>query len=164
MTSSVLVWIVEGTWQAAVDAARAHAPAGADLKLLHVVLDDAAGTAHGSYARLLGRGHPERDPGRRVAELALRASEELLDAAAQRLGLPAVHETRTGRPEREVVRAAAGAGLLVCARDGEVTRPGPHSLGHATRFVVDHAACPVLLVWPRPPEPTLPEPPPPPPA
>jgi hypothetical protein len=27
---------------------------------------------------------------------------------------------------------------------------------------VDHAACPVLLVWPRPPEPTLPEPPPPP--
>jgi arsenical pump membrane protein len=27
-------------------------------------------------------------------------------------------------------------------------RTGPKSLGKATRFVVDHAACPVLLVWP----------------
>ncbi|MGD0344824.1 MAG: universal stress protein, partial [Acidimicrobiales bacterium] len=25
---------------------------------------------------------------------------------------------------------------------------GPHSLGPATRFIVDHAPCPVLLVWP----------------
>jgi hypothetical protein len=34
------------------------------------------------------------------------------------------------------------------ARDGDRSRLGPKSLGRATRFVVDHAACPVLLVWP----------------
>jgi hypothetical protein len=33
------------------------------------------------------------------------------------------------------------------ARDGYRTRLGPKSLGRATRFVADHAVCPVLLVW-----------------
>jgi hypothetical protein len=37
---------------------------------------------------------------------------------------------------------------LVLARDGDRSRLGPRSLGHATRFIVDHAPCPVLLVWP----------------
>jgi nucleotide-binding universal stress UspA family protein len=48
-----------------------------------------------------------------------------------------------------VLAACADAGLLVLARDGDHTRLGPRSLGHATRFVVDHAPCPVLLVWPE---------------
>ena len=54
----------------------------------------------------------------------------------------------------ELVRRAAaeGADLLVLARDGDRSRVGPHSLGPAARFVVDHAPCRVLLVWPdRPP-------------
>jgi nucleotide-binding universal stress UspA family protein len=65
-------------------------------------------------------------------------------------------------PEREVVAESAGADLLILARDGDHTRLGPRSLGHATRFVVDHAPCRVLLVWPdRPPElATIPPPPP----
>ena len=37
--------------------------------------------------------------------------------------------------------------LLVLARDGDHSRLGPHSLGPAARFVVDHAPCRVLLVW-----------------
>jgi hypothetical protein len=41
----------------------------------------------------------------------------------------------------------AHADLLIVARDGERSRLGPKSVGRATRFVVDHAACPVLLVW-----------------
>jgi hypothetical protein len=49
--------------------------------------------------------------------------------------------------EREVLAAAEDADLLVLARDGEHDRLGPRSLGHATRFVVDHAPCAVLLVW-----------------
>lgn len=63
--------------------------------------------------------------------------------------------------EREVVAACTGAGLLVLARDGDHTRLGPRSLGPATRFVVDHAPCRVLLVWPdEPPDlATLPPPP-----
>ncbi|MFD5466969.1 hypothetical protein ACFWIQ_29700 [Kitasatospora sp. NPDC127059] len=32
---------------------------------------------------------------------------------------------------------------------GDPAHPGPHSLGPATRFVVDHAPCAVLLVWPE---------------
>lgn len=53
--------------------------------------------------------------------------------------------------------AAQGASLLVCARDGDPTRLGPHSLGPAARFVVDHAPCPILLVWPvEPPSTVLP--------
>ena len=36
------------------------------------------------------------------------------------------------------------------ARDGDCTRLRPKSLGPASQFVVDHAPCPVLLVWPLP--------------
>ncbi len=56
----------------------------------------------------------------------------------------------TGRAEREVVAAAEGADLLICTRDGDRARLGPRSLGPASRFIVDHAPCPVLLVWPEP--------------
>jgi hypothetical protein len=52
--------------------------------------------------------------------------------------------------------------VLVLARDGDRERLGPRSLGPATRFVIDHAPCRVLLIWPD----TVPElgtiPPPPP--
>ncbi|MBV6702502.1 universal stress protein [Kitasatospora aureofaciens] len=106
--------------------------------------------AHGAFAGLLGRGHRERDPGDRVGRLADDSAQRLLDAAAQRLGRPCTRVERTGRTGHEVVAAAEGAELLVPARDGDRTRLGPHSLGPATRFVVDHAPCPVLLVWPEP--------------
>jgi nucleotide-binding universal stress UspA family protein len=144
---SVIVWVAEGTWPGCVDAARALAPADAALVLVHVTPEEIPGTAHGAYAGLLGRGHPERDPGPRLAELAAASADELLEAAARRLGRSCRRTERHGRVEREVLAAAAGADLLILARDG-ASRPGPKSLGHATRFVVDHAPCQVLLVWP----------------
>ncbi|MFE2631780.1 universal stress protein [Streptomyces sp. NPDC059374] len=146
---AVVVWIVEGTWPACVDAARRHAPEDAEIVLLHVTGDDVADAAHGAFAGLLGRGHPERDPGTRVEHLAAASAETLLGAAADRLGRPCTRTERTGRVEREVVAAADGAELLVLARDGDRSRLGPHSLGPASRFVVDHAPCPLLLVWPE---------------
>jgi hypothetical protein len=76
------------------------------------------------------------------------AQTTLFDAAQARLGRPALREGRRGRIEREVVAACAEADMLVLARDGDHTRLGPRSLGHATRFVLDHAPCRVLLVWP----------------
>lgn len=166
---AVIVWLTEGTWAACVDAVRTFAPTG-DIALLHVTGDDVAGAAHGAYRGLLGRGHPERDPGMRVEELAAQAAAGLLDAAAARLGRPVSRIERHGRVEREVVQAAQDAQLLVLARDGDRSRLGPHSLGPQTRFVVDHAPCPVLLVWPErapdvtslPPPPPSPPPPPPP--
>ena len=134
----VLLWLVEGTWEACVDAVRdlgVH-----DITLLYVA--DADMVAAMSGPGLLGRSGPA------PADLLTEAGHRLLDAAAQRLGRPADRELRSGRPEHAVVAACAGADLLVLARDGDRSRPGPRSLGHATRFVVDHAPCGVLLVWP----------------
>jgi nucleotide-binding universal stress UspA family protein len=145
---TVIIWISEGTWQATVDAAREHAPAAADLVLLHVTSGDVSEAARGAFAGLLGRDRPGRDHGVRVEALAQSAATALLDAAAGRLGRPAARLERRGRVEREVVRAADGADLLICARDGDRAHLGPRSLGPATRFVIDHAPCQVLLVWP----------------
>lgn len=146
----VIAWITEGTWPAGIDATRTHAPDGAAIVLLHVTPADVPGAAHGAFAGLLGRGHPERDPGTRLEHLAAASADQLLTQAEQRLGRPCTRVERTGRVEREVVAAAEGADLLVLARDGDRTHLGPRSLGPASRFIVDHAPCPVLLVWPEP--------------
>jgi nucleotide-binding universal stress UspA family protein len=157
----VLVWITEGTWQASVDAARLLAPAEVSVTLLHVAPEDLPDAAHGAYLGLLGRHHPGQDPGPRLTELADVSASELLDAAARRLGRPCDRMQLRGEAKREVVNAAASAGLLIVARDGDQSRLGPKSLGKDTRFVVDHAPCPVLLVWPdaAPPIASIPPPP-----
>ncbi|MEV7393076.1 universal stress protein [Streptomyces sp. NPDC091215] len=158
----VIVWLDEGTWPACVDAARAHAPAASEVVLLHVSGPGVAGLAHGAFAGLLGRAGSEPDPERRLVELGGASAAELLDAAEARLGRPCTRLERAGRVEREVVAAAEGADLLILARDGDRSRLGPHSLGKAVRFAVDHAPCPVLLVWPEgaPDLTTMPPPPP----
>lgn len=146
---TAIIWITEGTWTACIDTARTWLPAETDIVLLHVTSDDVAEAAHGAFAGLLGRGLPRgRDPGDRVEALAASAAAELLAAAAERLGRPATRVERHGLVEREVVQATEGAELLICARDGDRATLGPHSLAPPTRFVVDHAPCPVLLVWP----------------
>ena len=158
----VIAWLVEGTWPACVDAVRTHAPEDSEVVLLHVSGPDVPGVAHGAFAGLLGRGGPRRDPGTRLEDLGSTSAAELLEAAAERLGRPCTRMERAGRVEREVVAAAGDADLLVLARDGDRARLGPHSLGPAVRFAVDHAPCPVLLVWPEaaPGIATLPPPPP----
>ncbi|MFI6620386.1 universal stress protein [Streptomyces sp. NPDC050528] len=159
----VIAWLVEGTWPACVDAVRTHAPEPDEVVLLHVSGPDVPEVAHGAFAGLLGRGGPRRDPGTRLEDLGSTSAAELLDAAAERLGRPCTRMERAGRVEREVVAAAGDADLLILARDGDRARLGPHSLGPAVRFAVDHAPCPVLLVWPEaaPGIATLPPPPPP---
>ena len=140
-----LVWIVEDTWEAAVDAAGAQLPPDAEITLLHVVRAVRQG--------LLGRAHPPRgEPSELLRAVAEEAAGELLAQAGSRLGRPARLELRRGRSESEVLAAAAEVDLLVLARDGDRARLGPRSLGAAARFVLDHAPCSVLLVWPgRPP-------------
>ena len=144
---SVYIWVTEGTWRASVDAALNLAPAGAEFTLLHVTPAAVTDAAHGAYLGLFGRGG--RDPGTKVAELAAASAADLLAAAADRLGSRCARLEIQGQAERAVVRAAADADLLVMARDGDQSRLGPKSLGRAARFIVDHAACPVLLVWPE---------------
>jgi nucleotide-binding universal stress UspA family protein len=146
---AVVVWLTEETWRATVDAAAAAAPADAAVVLLHVVDVRVEEALHGAYGGLLGRHRRSRDPGDAVDRVAAGAGADLLAAASARLGRPARHDMREGLVEREVVAACEGAALLVCARDGERSRLGPKSLGRYTRFVVDHAPCAVLLVWPE---------------
>jgi len=143
---SVIIWVCEGTWQATVDAALSLAPAPARFTVLHVTSRAPAGTARGAYLGLLGRGG--HDPGARFDEVAAEAAADLVEAAARRLGQPCERLEIQDHSERAVVAASAHADLLIVARDGDRSRLGPKSLGRATRFVVDHAACPVLLVWP----------------
>ncbi|WP_232667040.1 universal stress protein [Pseudonocardia sp. TRM90224] len=146
---TVVAWIIEGTWEATVDAAACAATPdrGETEVLLLAVVDAAVSEAvHGAFGGLFGRrGH---DPGDAVAAQGVEGTHELLVQAEQRLDLPARREVRVGRVEREVVAACEHADLLVCSRDGDRSRLGPHSLGRHLRFVVDHAPCPVLLVWP----------------
>ncbi|WP_338674438.1 universal stress protein [Streptomyces sp. SCSIO 30461] len=146
---TVIAWIMEGTWPACVDAVRAHAPEDADIVLLHVSGPEVPGAARGAYAGLLGRARPDLDPGTEMEHIAAVSAELLLAAAADRLGRPCTREERQGRAEREVVAAAEGAELLVIARDGDRSHLGPPSLSPAGRFIVDHAPCSVLLVWPE---------------
>jgi nucleotide-binding universal stress UspA family protein len=161
-----LVWIVEDTWEATVAAAAAFLPVDAEVTLLHVAPGDVETLAEGSRQGLLGRRrYPPPSPhGRRrhpppsphgppappepLRAISDEAAEALLADARERLGRADRVERRRGRVGHEVVAAAADADLLVLARDGDRSHPGPHSLGPAARFVVDHAPCPVLLVWP----------------
>ena len=153
---TVLVWVTDESWMACVDATLARAPAD-EVTLLHVTDAGAVDAAQGAFTALLGRGG--KGPGAQLEAMTEAAATEVLEAAATRLGRPARQLRRRGRPEREVVQAARGAALLVLARQGE--QAGPRSLGKAARFVVDHASCPVLLVWPGPaPDQPLPPPPP----
>ncbi|GAA2669386.1 universal stress protein [Actinoplanes palleronii] len=149
---NVLVWVREGVWPAAVDAARELAGVDDAVTLVHVVDPAIAAGAQGAYAGLLGRGgwspRGRTDPGAAVTAAETGAEEALMAAAGERLGRDAAPVFRRGRVEREVVEACAGMDLLVVARDGDVRRAGPKSLGPASRYVVDHAPCRVLLVWP----------------
>ena len=152
---TVLVWVTEESWMACVDAALTRAP-GDDLTLLHVTDTGAVDAAQGAFTALLGRAGT--GPGAQLEAMAEAAATEVLEAAAARLDRPARLLRRRGRPEHEAVQAARGTDLLILGRQG--AQAGPRSLGKAARFVVDHAPCPVLLVWPGPaPEHPLPPPP-----
>lgn len=142
----VLVWIAEATWPACVEAVNDLFP-DTEVTLLAALPGDLAAQASGARTGLWGRGSG-RDPGVRVTEIAREATQAMLDAAAAKLGRPAATQLREGRVEREVTTAAADADVLILARDGDLSRLGPRSLDRHTRFVVDHAPCRVLLVWP----------------
>jgi nucleotide-binding universal stress UspA family protein len=146
-----VVWICEDTWEACVEHARMLLPADAHVTLLHVAASDLEDVVAGGREGLLGRRGP--DPTAIVRSISEEEAQALLRAAQARMNRPADAVARRGRVEREVVSACAEADLLVLARSGEL-RPGPKSLGRHARFVLDHAPCTVVLVWPaRPPGP-----------
>jgi nucleotide-binding universal stress UspA family protein len=140
---AVIVWMnPDAAWESAVDA-------GAGLASEEVVLLLVTGggaPAGDTFTGLLGPSGNE--PGEAFAGIEEDQAAALFDEAEARIGRPVRRLWERGSPEREVVAAASGADLLVCVRDGAGDRPGPGSLGPVTRFVVEHAPCAVLLVWP----------------
>jgi nucleotide-binding universal stress UspA family protein len=146
----VVIWLVEGTWRGCVDAAADIIPASARVALLHVTPSDVTEVTEAAAGSLLGRAFPRRAPHQHLQDVTEEAAAGLLAAAASRLGRRDVELLgRRGRVEREVVLAVAeNVDLLVAARDGDRSHLGPRSLGPTTRFVVDHAPCAVVLVWP----------------
>lgn len=170
-----VVWLMEGTWEACVDAAAGLGLT--DVRLVHVLDEETEAGWEGGPLGLMGRGRrrpDERLGTGRVGNPLDAAGSDLLTAAAARLGGrpggaghpgaggPGAGGPGAGNPgagfevlqlhgrtETAVLDACAGADLLVCARDGVRTERGPHSLSKVTRYVVDHAPCAVLLVWPE---------------
>ncbi len=145
-----LVWITESSWESCVDQARALLPPDAEVTLLHVAASEVEYMAGHPGPGRLGRHRPP-PPGPSVREIGEAEARALLERAGERFGRSDVTlDARRGRIEREVLEAAEGSDLLVMCRDGEPRRE-PKSIGHYARFVVDHAGCPVLLVWAAPP-------------
>ncbi|WP_040162370.1 universal stress protein [Nigerium massiliense] len=142
----ILIWVQEATWPACIDAVRSR-PAGDSITLVHA-RDSHEEVPRGLMDGLMGRGYGRR-PADRLAAVSDEAAQDVLERAASRLGRPCERLSLTGRPERLITEQAATADLLVLARDGDRSRLGPQSLGKHTRFVVDHAPCPVLLLWPE---------------
>ncbi len=93
---------------------------------------------------------PPREEEMRQAEKS--SAQDILNGGLRRF--PSAEATqRQGRPEREIVNAAAewqADLVIICPRAeyGGRHTIGPKSVGHVARFVVDHAPCPVLLVRP----------------
>lgn len=79
-------------------------------------------------------------------------AELLADAEALLQGLAAdaaiTTQQGSGLVERVVTAATESADYLVLGRQGDLSRRGPSSIVKHTRFVVDHAQCRVVLVWP----------------
>ena len=104
---------------------------------------------------ILGRMHRgERHDTQISAAEEQRAATVLAEAAtaARSAGYQGQQGTRVvhGRPGHEIVQTLAELRADVVALyprpPSRQTPPGPHSLGHAASFIVDHAPCAVLLV------------------
>ncbi|MBI4900414.1 MAG: universal stress protein [Actinobacteria bacterium] len=149
----VLVWVEPGKWQACIRAAADLVPpSGAAVHLLYVP-DDSEDLLREAQAGLWGRGRPVRRQPATAGGTELAGTELLADAEALLRDLAPVVSVTTeqgsGPVERVVTAASESADYLVLGRSGDLSRRGPTSLGKHTRFVVDHAQCRVLVVWPE---------------
>lgn len=105
------------------------------------------------HRKRLLRSLPPPLPRREQMQQAEQASaQEILEEGSRFLGGAEMLQ-RAGRPEQEIVQAAVewqADVLVICSRSAASGGPlqGPGSVGHVTRFVLDHAPCPVLLIRP----------------
>jgi nucleotide-binding universal stress UspA family protein len=142
-----VVWITESTWEACIEQARSVLPNDAEVRLVHVSPSDVEDLVGEGVGGLLGR-RPAPQPQQAVRTIAAQEAQALLETARARLSRPAALQPLRGHPEHELLWACADADLLLLARDRE-PRLGPKSLSHATRFIVDHSPCAVMVIGPR---------------
>lgn len=130
---------------------------GLEVRLLHVVdsgprglLPIGPGPRRGPWPKPL-----EASIQNRVTDAENEAAATLLavwqDRFATELpGVTITAEVRRGHPEHEIIAAAgtfrANAVVLGARPRTGPTEPGPRSVGHVARFVVDHAPVPVIVV------------------
>ncbi len=102
--------------------------------------------------RLLRPPHPPLPRREQMRQAEQASAQDILEEGNRFLiGAEKLH--RAGRPEREIVTAAAewhADVIVICSRSPHGGGPphGPKSVGHVARFVLDHAPCAVLLVRP----------------
>jgi nucleotide-binding universal stress UspA family protein len=144
----IVVWLTTTSWEACVDAVAGAATQNTEVVLLHVVAAELS-SALLSAATGLPEALKDRAElnGRRPVATTT-AAAELIDAAERRLGRRAGADLRFGQCEPEVLDACDGADLLIFGRDGDQSELGPDSLTSCARFILDHAPCAVLLIWP----------------
>jgi nucleotide-binding universal stress UspA family protein len=159
MNRSILICLSGLDTQEFIERAAPHIPLDRHLTLLYVI-DTRPVEELGYMARRMpGRpGLSEQHAG--MMELAERqTAEAVLNEAGEKclqLGFNARNidrEVRRGRPEQQIVELArapeANIGLVVIGsayKRGPHMAPGPASVGHVARFVVDHSPCDVLLL------------------
>jgi nucleotide-binding universal stress UspA family protein len=142
----ITVWLAPSTWVAGLTPLVNYP--NAEITLMCVVDAGVNAAVRGGYTGLLGRGKWGRPPTESTNLVQAAAATALLDEAEKRIGRATTRRIVTSEhPEREVVAACADTDLLVLVRDGDKHRLGPRSLGRATRFVLDHAPCQILLIW-----------------
>lgn len=142
-----------------IDRAAPHLPRDRNLILLYV-LDTRPAEELGYIARSLRGGQGMSSHHESIMSTAdQQTSEAVLNEAGERClqhGFDArliSRMTRTGRPEQQIIDAARqpelNIGLVVIGssyKRGPHVAPGPASVGHVARFVVDHSPCDVLLL------------------
>jgi nucleotide-binding universal stress UspA family protein len=149
----ILVGVAErGAPELLADLHRVVPLRGAELLLAHVIDNGARGEIDLARGRLLPRPLPHHRL-RSIGEAERRAAMSALEeAAAAAVALGAATETIVGEgePGRLLSRLAGERDchlVAVASRaDRRDERPGPHSVGHTARFVLDHSPRPVLLV------------------
>jgi len=128
-----------------------------EIRLLHVV--DSGPRALLPIGPLPRRGPWPKSPDvaiqQRMADAEDEGSTALLATWRDRFaaGLPGATistEVRRGQPEHEIIAGTTeyrAQALVLCPRPRTgATEPGPRSVGHVARFVVDHALVPVVLM------------------
>jgi nucleotide-binding universal stress UspA family protein len=125
---------------------------GSELVLAHVIDTGARGEVKLARGHLLPRPLPPHrlraigEAERQAADATLKEAAE----AARALGAGAETVAAEGEPGRVVARMAEERACALVVVGARVNRrdepPGPHSVGHTARFVLDHSPRPVLLM------------------